>query len=85
MQGRWVLNLVAKIKLLLQENELDKIIKSVGEANKKKQEFTVGKETQCEQLSKAQEVLKQKMRLLELAQKQSSLSNDPEDEATTST
>ena len=38
-EGDGFSNLVAKIKLLLQENEPDKINKSVEETNKEKQEL----------------------------------------------
>ena len=55
-------NLVAKIKLLLQENKSDKSNESLEETNKKKQEL-LELETQYEQLSRAQEELKQKMQL----------------------
>ena len=83
-EGDGFSNLVAKIKLLLQENESDKSNESLEETNTKKQEL-LELETQYEQLSKAQEELEQKMQLLELAQKQSNLSNETENEPTTST
>ena len=83
-EGDGFSNLVAKIKLLLQEKKSDKSNESLEETNKKKQEL-LELETQYEQLSRAQEELKQKMQLLELAQKQSNLSNETENEPTTST
>ena len=68
--------LVEKIKSLLYEQTLDKNNESSEEAKKKKQEL-IELETQYEQLSKAQEELKQKMQHLELAQKESNLSDKP--------
>jgi hypothetical protein len=70
------LNLVEKIKLLFYEQTLDKSNKETGKAEKNKQEL-VELETQYEKLSKAQEELKQRMQLLELAQKKSNLSKKP--------
>jgi hypothetical protein len=67
---------VEKIKSLLYEQTLDKSNEDTEKAEKKKQEL-LELETQYEQLSKAQEELKQKMQLLELAQKKSNLSNKP--------
>ncbi|CAB4022110.1 Hypothetical predicted protein [Paramuricea clavata] len=60
------LDLVEKIKSLLYEQTLDKSNEDTEKAEKNKQEL-VELETQYEQLSKAQEELKQKMQLLELA------------------
>ena len=80
-------NLVEKIESLLYEQTLDKNNESWEEAKKKKQEL-IELETQYEQLSKAQEELKQKMQLLELTHKELDLIDKspakPEAKASTS-
>ena len=65
-----------KIKSLSYKQTLAKSNDSTEKTEKKNQEL-VELETQYEHLSKAQEDLKQKMQLLELAQKKSNLSNKP--------